>query len=815
MYKYGLMGKNSKKKPVIVIMKPNPVVITRSFRLASVKAIVLLLTFTGYSVMAQQVAKKTAAPKKKAPASKSAIPPQHTEWNDFGGGPDHSKFVEFTQINKQNVTQLQPAFVYSTASDKTGYRFNPIIVDNVMYVIAKSGSLVAVNATTGKEIWIHTNMRIGQRGINFWQSPDKKDKRLIVTIGQTLQEIDAITGKSILTFGDNGSVDLKQGLDRDPSLFRTAASTSPGHVYKNLILLGSAPGENLFSGPGHVRAFNILTGKQEWIFHTIPYPGEPGYETWGNKDSYKYVGAINTWGEISVDEKNGIAFFPLGSPTYDYDGADRVGKGLYGNCILALDARTGKHLWHFQVVHHDIWDYDITAAPQLVTVMHKGKKVEAVAVAGKNGFLYAFNRRTGEPLWPIVERPVPKSDMPDENAWPTQPFPTQIPPFNRHTVTVEDMNPYLTPANKEKFTKRLLTAKAGPYQPLSDKYEVIANPGSVGGANYGNTAANPDKGLVYVMFQEISDFYQLKKRPEPGQGGGRGGQGGGAGLAALAASARGQVAYAQYCQTCHGADRAGTIENGGAPTLLTLAGRVDQTAFKSVLSTGRGRMPSFPHLEDSTVNAIYAYLSPAARGGARGGRGGGAAAAEPVIDGPVVASGGAPAKPGAAAGGGFGGGGGMSDYPAGYTGKRVQYVEKSSWGENPGNILSPPWSGIAAYDLNNGTLKWRIGVGDDRQSGTKGLGLNGGTQNHGMVITKSGLVFATCKDGKLRAIDADNGKVIWEYDLGRDANGIPAVYWQNGREYLVVCATGGLSDRTKKEEDVPKGYVVFALPEKK
>jgi quinoprotein glucose dehydrogenase len=316
------------------------------------------------------------------------------------------------------------------------------------------------------------------------------------------------------------------------------------------------------------------------------------------------------------------------------------------------------------------------------------------------------------------------------------------------------------------------------------------------------------------MYQEVSDFYLLKKRPEPGQSGGRGAGGG----AAFRGSAAGQIAYAQYCQTCHGADRAGTADNGGAPTLLTLAGRVDQTSFKSVLSSGRGRMPSFPHLEDSTVNAIYAYLVPPAGGrGGRGARGGAAGAAEPVIDGPVVASGGAPAKAGAAAGGGFGGGrgGGMSDYPEGYTGKKVQYVEAHNWGDNPGNILSPPWCGIAAYDLNKGIMKWRIGLGDDVQSGTKGLGLNNGTQNHGMLITRSGLVFATCKDGKLRAIDADNGKIIWEYDLGRDANGIPAVYEQNGREYLVVCATGGLTDKTKKDADVPKGYIAFALPDKK
>lgn len=777
-------------------MKP---ALSKFFYSRTAKASLLFIALIGCIAMVPKKDETGPGPKGK----QSSAPGQHKQWKDFGGGPDHSKFVDLTQINQKNVTQLQPAFIYAN-NDKQVYKFNPIIVDNIMYVLAKNFSLVALNATTGKEIWIHANLRgIVQRGINFWESPDKKQKRFIITIGNTLQAIDANTGKSILTFGDNGSVDLKQGLDRDPSLFRTGSSTSPGHIYKNLILLGSAPGENLFSGPGHVRAYDVITGKLAWVFHTIPQPGEPGYETWENKDAYKYVGAINTWGEISVDEKNGIAFFPLGSPTYDYDGADRPGSGLYGDCILALDARTGKHLWHFQTVHHDIWDYDLTAAPQLITVNHQGKRVEAVAVASKNGFLYVFNRITGKPLWPIEERPVPQSEMPDEKSWPTQPFPTVVPPFNRHIVTVEDMNPYLSPEQKEKWTTRLLAAKSGPFMPLSDQYETLSNPGSVGGANYGNTAANPDKGMVYVMFQELSDFYKLKKRADPNQARAS------AGLGANAAAAlKGQVSYAQYCQSCHGADRAGVT--GAGPTLLTLNGRVALDAFKSVLSTGRGRMPAFPHLDDTEVANIYAYLAPVTRGG-RGGQNAGPAV---MPEGPVVASGGAPQKPGAVQSGfGFGG---MRDYPEGYTGKKVQFVEANNWGDAVPNILSPPWCGIAAYDLNKGTLKWRIGLGDDVKSGTKGLGVPNGTQNKGMVVTASGLIFATCKDGKVRAIDADNGKIIWEYDLQRaDPGGIPAMYEANGRQYLVVCSTGALIDKTKNDADVPKGYIVFALPKLK
>ncbi len=327
---------------------------------------------------------------------------QHKEWKDYGGGPDHSKFVNFKQITKANVKSLQVAFVYPT-NDNVGYKFNPIIVDGIMYVLAKNNSLVAIDATNGKELWIHANLRgIITRGVNFWRSKDKKQKRLIIFLNNTMQAIDANTGNSILDFGESGKgyTDMKQGLDRDPATFGRATSTSPGHIFEDLILVGSSPGENPFDGPGHLRAYSVITGKLAWVFHTIPHPGEYGYETWP-KDAYKYVGGTNTWGEISVDEKRGIAYFPVGSPTYDYDGADRHGSNLFGNCILALDARTGKRIWHFQTVHHDLWDYDLTAAPQLITVTHKGKKVDAVAVASKNGFLYVLDRVTGEPRWPI------------------------------------------------------------------------------------------------------------------------------------------------------------------------------------------------------------------------------------------------------------------------------------------------------------------------------------------------------------------------------------------------------------------------------
>ena len=471
---------------------------------------------------------------------------EHRTWRDYGGGPDSSKFVTLDQINKSNVSQLRVAWTYPT-SDNLNYQFNPIIVDNVMYVLAKNNSLVALNATTGEEIWIHANLRgIARRGVNYWESPDRKDRRLLLQMNNFLQAIDAQTGKSILSFGDNGLVDLKMGLGRDGASVR-AQSDTPGKIFENIIMLGSSVGEGYLSPPGHLRAFDVVTGKQIWMFHTIPQPGEFGYDTWP-KDAYKYAGGANTWGEISVDARRGIAYFPTGSPTYDYYGADRIGANLFGNCLLALDARTGKRLWHFQAVHHDLWDYDLTAAPQLVTVRRNGRTIDAVAQASKQGFMFVFDRVTGEPVFPIEERPVPKSDVPGEQAWPTQPFPTALPPFARQTMTENDISPYfLSAEERAAWTERLKKARKGLFNPPSTE-ETVAVPGAVGGVNWGNTAANPAAGLVYVMSQDFPSFYKLTTDPSGGMAGaGRGGGAaaglGGRGQQSEASAARGRLAY--------------------------------------------------------------------------------------------------------------------------------------------------------------------------------------------------------------------------------------------------------------------------------
>jgi quinoprotein glucose dehydrogenase len=292
---------------------------------------------------------------------------KYTAWTQYGGGPDQSKYFDASDITKENVNQLQVAWTYPT-DDNIPYMFQPIVVDTTMYVYGKNFSLVAISVVTGKEIWLHTNLQgISRRGLNYWESKNKKDKRLVFTLNNTIQEIDAITGKSIKSFGDSGYVDMRVGLDRDPTSIRRMHAMTPGVIYDDLLIVVSAPEEGYFSPPGFVRAYNIITGKLEWTFHTIPQPGEEGYDTWP-KDAYKYVGGVNVWSEMSVDNKKGMVFLPLGSPTYDYYGADRLGQNLFGNSLVALDARTGKRIWHFQTVHHDIWDYDLSPAPQLLTV---------------------------------------------------------------------------------------------------------------------------------------------------------------------------------------------------------------------------------------------------------------------------------------------------------------------------------------------------------------------------------------------------------------------------------------------------------------
>lgn len=715
---------------------------------------------------------------------------KHTTWSQYGGGADQSKYFNANQINKDNVNQLEIAWTYST-DDNIPYMFQPIVVDTMMYVYAKNSSLIALSILTGKEIWIHTNLQgISRRGINYWESKDKRDKRLVFTLNNSIQEINAITGKSILSFGDSGYVDMRIGLDREPSSIRRMQSMMPGVIYNDLLIIGSAPGEGYFSAPGHIRAYNVVSGKLEWTFHTIPHPGEFGYDSWP-KDAYKYVGGVNVWGEMTVDEQRGIVYLPIGSPTYDFYGADRLGSNLFGNSLVALDAKTGKRKWHYQTVHHDIWDYDLTSAPQLITIQKAEKQVDAVAIATKHGFVFVFDRETGVPIFPIEEKPFPVSKMPGEKAWPTQPI-TSLPSFTAHEVTKASLNPFLPDSIKKKWLLRLEAAQSGLYFPLSDKLETITMPGALGGANYGNTASDPQNGILYILTQEHASIYKLNKVEPP--------------KIDLSENDLKKVKgfYTANCMSCHGDKMQGLV----GPSLVNIGQRLPYDEFKTIVLNGRGRMPGITHVDEQSMSALFRYMGGIPRSANFPGR----RMELKKVDGPIVDSGGAQIKPDTDVKAP------MADYPEGVSHPADRYL--TDYGTEWMGLGSPPWSSLFAYDLNKGTIKWRMPIGEDSAyvKGDKSKGAPGGALRKGMVITSAGLVFATGKGGKLYAFDASNGKTLWETTLSNEVLGQPIMYAYKGKQFLVVNASGNFSpdsyNHAVKAGAMKKGYVVYALPDK-
>jgi len=724
-----------------------------------------------------------------------------TTWKEFLGGPDASHYSALKQIHTGNVDKLEVAWSYQTG-DEVSYTFSPLVVDNVAYVAAKNGSLVAIDATNGKEIWEHKFETAGggggrfggisgQRGANYWESKDRSDRRVLVSAGGFLQAIDAKTGKLVPSFAEQGRLDLKSGVDRAP---RPLASRTPGRVFENILILGSATGEGYLAPPGDIRAIDIATGKPLWVFHTIPRPGEFGYDTWP-KDAYQYLGGVDVWGEMSVDEKRGIVYLPTASAKYELYGGDRPGDNLYANCLLALDARTGKKLWHYQTVHHDLWDTDPAAAPQLVTVKHEGKTVDAVALASKNGFLYVFDRVTGKPLWPIEERPVPPSDVPGEVASKTQPFPTAPPPFSRQGMTVKDMyDVFMTDEQKVWWKERLSKARTGFYTPPG-LVDTILLPSVNGGVLFFGSAADPTNGTVYILGRDLPSIIKLvpegqstaennggliPDRPRPA---GRGGP-----LAAVTPGQRGRAVYDQSCGACHGPE----LKGDRGPQIDNVVARLGPEATREAILKGRTGMPPFANLASQSVDDLLAFLREPAAVPPGGGRGANMAAAMARLE---------PA------------------YPAGVTPPPSRY--KTGYGNEP-YVITPPWSQITAYDLNTGKIKWQTPYGDLPQAGPSDKLRGNAFPKSGPVITAGGLVLFAGNDAKLYALDKDTGKVLATKDLPNGSLGVPAVYEVNGREYLLLTVAGGnpfpvggrLAPGGTNPPAVSKSYIAFALPEK-
>ncbi|HEY4047342.1 MAG TPA: PQQ-binding-like beta-propeller repeat protein [Acidobacteriaceae bacterium] len=712
----------------------------------------------------------------------------HSTWTDYEGGMDSAQYSSLTQVNKTNVTQLKQVWFYPAGNNGFRFGFNPVIAHDVMYVVGNDNAIVALDAATGRQIWLHDNgspRLITNRGINYWESKDGSDRRLFYSCDNFLHAIDARTGQTIDSFGDHGGVDLREGLGRDPQSIRQIESGTPGRVFEDLLIMGSATGEEYGSPPGDLRAFDVRTGKMVWIFHTVPHPGEFGYDTWP-KDAWKYIGGTNTWGGITVDEKRGIAYFPLGSATYDFYGADRTGADLFANCILALDARTGKYLWHYQTVHHDLWDYDNATAPKLLTVRHDGKMVDVVAQAGKNGFLYVFDRVTGKPIWPIEERPVPQSDMPGEHSWPTQPYPTAPPPFARQKFTADDIDPYIAdPAEREKIRQEILAARnQGIFTPVNTT-NTVEMPGNNGGGNWGSGAVDPETGTLYIQSKDAPSMIKLEPKPPRRQMTG-------------SPATQGKVLYLQNCQQCHTAELTG--QPPSIPSLVDIVSRIGADRVKSTVANGAAPMPAFTDLTSNDLDALVAYLKDPSN-------------AHVPPDLLAFLSTPRPTTVPSATDG--------SDKVRYWTG----YGYMNSSDGLP--AIKPPWSTLTAYDLNKGTIKWQIPLGGVTQLAEKGIKNTGSYwPRGGVVVTAGGLIFSGTKsDSTFRAYDKDTGKEIWATELPAGPEGIPAVYEVGGREYIVISArpdtvlagtegrlparqSGAAPARTETQ-----GYYVFALPE--
>jgi quinoprotein glucose dehydrogenase len=457
-------------------------------------------------------------------------------WDQYLGGADSSQYSSLAQIDKSNVSQLEVAWTYST--DEEGapapaagrpaltYSFNPLVVGSTMYVLAKGRAIVALDAATGRELWRHGNEgAVGTRGMNYWRSPDGSEERLLYVNAGFLTAIDAKSGDTITSFGTDGRVDLRVGLDGDITTIRALQTSNPGRIFEDLIIMSlPAGGGGYASAPADIHAYNVRTGALQWIFHTVPRPGEFGAETWPEAGLGNY-GGVHNWSESTVDAETGIIYVPTGTARYDFYGGNRHGENLFGNSLLALDARSGKRLWHFQTIHHDLWDYDLPTAPKLLNVVHDGVTIPAVAQPSKQGFVYVFNRVTGAPLWPIEERPVPQSDTPGEMSWPTQPFPTKPPPFARQSFTEADINPHISAEDQAKVREFLRTARnEGLYTPPSLQGAVMM-PGHNGGANWGSSAVDPMNGRLYIVSKELPTTANLRapQAPAPGATPGPGG----------------------------------------------------------------------------------------------------------------------------------------------------------------------------------------------------------------------------------------------------------------------------------------------------
>ena len=681
--------------------------------------------------------------------------PADRNWDEYQGGPGRNQYSTLDQLTPSNVKQLEVAWEYHTL-DTGQMQCNPIIVDGVLYAMTATLQPFALEAATGKEIWRRKSEGFDNlstsRGVVYWE--EGEDKRILYTNGQWLLAVDAITGKPIPTFGDGGRTSLKAGLGETAEK-KMVISNTPGTVYEDLIIMPLRISEGSDAALGHIQAFNIKTGKLAWVVHTIPMPGEFGYDTWP-KDAYKNteIGGANNWAGMAVDRERGIVFVPTGSAAFDFYGGNRKGKNLFANSLLALNAKTGERIWHYQLVHHDILDRDPPAPPNLVTITRNGKKVDAVAQVTKQGYVFVFDRETGEPLFPIEEQPVPASDIPGEEAWPTQPFPTKPAPYARQTFTEEDINPYAE--NREELIATFRKSRSeGPFTPLSKDGTVIY-PGLDGGAEWGGAAVDPE-GIMYVNSSEMPWHISLGTSATEEE---------------LESLSLGQRIYTLNCTPCHGAERKGNPASG-FPSLVDINSRREKQHVANVITKGKGMMPAFSKLSDKEKDGLVAFLF-------------GEENSQPVIT----------KEPGL-------------DQESN---KKIPY-QISGYNKfldaNGYPAVRPPWGTLNAINLNTGEYEWKVIYGEHPELMAKGIPQTGAESYGGPVVTASGLLFiAGTKDAKFRAYDKKTGELLWETKLPAAAFATPSTYEVNGKQYVVIACGG-----TKLGAAGGDSYLAFALPD--